>query len=86
MFAGPTRGTGRKRARRGAGREGGAAAPQPRGLELLLDGLATYFRDGYAAAVPILRRSQRAFGAGDARERATALEVAGGHLVRPPLG
>ena len=38
------------------------AAPRPPvlgGLELLLDGLATFFRDGYEASVPILRRSER---------------------------
>jgi DNA-binding CsgD family transcriptional regulator len=38
------------------------AAPPPPvlgGLELLLDGLATYFCDGYEAAVPVLRRSEK---------------------------
>jgi DNA-binding CsgD family transcriptional regulator len=38
------------------------AAPRPPvigGLELLLDGLATFFCDGYVASVPILRRSER---------------------------
>jgi RNA polymerase sigma factor (sigma-70 family) len=40
------------------------AAPRPPtlgGPELLLDGLATRFTDGYEAAVPILRRAQNAF-------------------------
>ena len=40
------------------------AAPRPpvlRGLELLLDGLATFFCESYEAAVPILRRAQDAF-------------------------
>ena len=36
----------------------------PRGPDLLLDGLATLFDDGYAAAVPILRQAQSAFDAG----------------------
>jgi len=38
------------------------AAPRPPvigGLELLLDGLATFFCDGYEAAVPILRQSEK---------------------------
>jgi DNA-binding CsgD family transcriptional regulator len=33
--------------------------PVPCGLELLLDGLATLFCDGYESAVPILRRSEK---------------------------
>jgi DNA-binding CsgD family transcriptional regulator len=40
------------------------AAPRPTilgGPELLLDGLATFFSQSYAAAVPILRRAERAF-------------------------
>jgi DNA-binding CsgD family transcriptional regulator len=40
------------------------AAPQPpnlRGLELLLDGLTTFFCDSYEASVPILRRAKDAF-------------------------
>jgi DNA-binding CsgD family transcriptional regulator len=38
------------------------ATPRPPllgGLELLLDGLATYFCDGYETAVPILRRAEK---------------------------
>src|SRR5215211_7797967 len=38
------------------------AAPRPPvlgGLELLLDGLATFFCDGYETAIPILRRSEK---------------------------
>jgi DNA-binding CsgD family transcriptional regulator len=40
------------------------AAPRPSvlgGPELLLDGLATFFCEGYEAAVPILRRAEHAF-------------------------
>ena len=37
------------------------APRKPRGIDLLLDGLATLFSDGYEAAVPILRQSQSAF-------------------------
>jgi DNA-binding CsgD family transcriptional regulator len=40
------------------------AAPRPlvlTGPELLLDGLATFFSDGYEAAVPVLRLAQKAF-------------------------
>jgi hypothetical protein len=66
------------------------AAPRPsvlRGPELLLDGLATFFCESYEAAVPILRRAQKAFDVGGLPvERATALEVARDRLVRPPMG
>ena len=44
------------------------SAPRPPvlgGLELLLDGLVTFFCDGYEAAVPILRRSERESDGGD---------------------
>ena len=43
-----------------------AAPPtrKPGGLDLLLDGLVALLTDTYAAAVPILRKTQRAFGAG----------------------
>lgn len=43
------------------------APPPPgpaRAPDLLLDGLASYYTDGYAAGVPILRRALEAFGAG----------------------
>jgi DNA-binding CsgD family transcriptional regulator/tetratricopeptide (TPR) repeat protein len=44
-----------------------APTPQhpPRGPDLLLDGLATLFSEGYAAAVPILRRAESAFDGAD---------------------
>ncbi|MFL5954642.1 MAG: LuxR C-terminal-related transcriptional regulator [Gaiellaceae bacterium] len=44
------------------------AAPRPpvlRGTDLLLDGLATLFGESYEAAVPILRRAQKAFDLSD---------------------
>jgi DNA-binding CsgD family transcriptional regulator len=37
------------------------AAPQPRAIDLLLDGLATRFTEGYAAGVPPLRNALGAF-------------------------
>jgi DNA-binding CsgD family transcriptional regulator len=44
-----------------AARRAPAALPTPRGIDLLLDGLATLFTGGYEAAVPILRQAQSAF-------------------------
>ena len=45
-----------------------SAAPRPlhdpRAPDLLLDGLAANFNEGYAAGVPILRRALTAFGSG----------------------
>ena len=40
------------------------APPTPRGIDVLLDGLATLFSDCYEAAVPVLRQTQSAFAAG----------------------
>ena len=37
------------------------APSKPRGIDRLLDALATFFSDGYEAAVPILRQAQSAF-------------------------
>ena len=84
MFAGRLAGAGRKRARRGAGREGGAdrRAP-PRGSDLLLDGLATFFSDSYEAAVPILRRAQDAFDVSDACPRPSSCAGSGWRPSRP---
>src|SRR5712691_4680442 len=44
-----------------AARTAPSALHTPRGIDLLLDGLATLFSDCYEAAVPILRRAQSAF-------------------------
>jgi DNA-binding CsgD family transcriptional regulator len=46
-------------------RAAGAAPPSPdapRAPDLLLDGLAAFYNDGYAAGVPMLRRALAAFG------------------------
>jgi DNA-binding CsgD family transcriptional regulator len=50
-----------------------APTPQhpPRGLDLLLDGLATLFSESYEAAAPILRGAERAFEAPGAEMPAT---------------
>jgi DNA-binding CsgD family transcriptional regulator len=44
-----------------AARASAPTALAPRGIDLLLDGLATLFSEGYVAAVPILREAQTAF-------------------------
>jgi DNA-binding CsgD family transcriptional regulator len=48
------------------------AAPSPRtpgAIDLLLDGLATQYNDGYAAALPILRKALSAFASGMSPEQ-----------------
>ena len=45
-----------------------AAPRRPRVPDLLLDGLAAYYVEGYAAGVPLLRRALSAFGAGMSAE------------------
>jgi len=52
-------------------RAAGAAPPPPqapRAPDLLLDGLATQYNDGYAASLPMLRRALAAFGDGMSAE------------------
>src|SRR5262249_5754255 len=49
-------------------RAASAAAPPvgvPRAQDVLLDGLATRFTDGYAASLPVLRQALNAFRSGD---------------------
>jgi len=64
IFAGPLAGPGASS--REVARAARAAPParEPRGLDLLLDGLVALLTDGYAAAVPLLRATQRVFGDG----------------------
>ncbi len=62
MFAGRLAGpSGTALAVAQAARTAPAPAHAPRGRDLLLDALATLFSESYEAAVPILRRAQRAF-------------------------
>ena len=70
-----------------AARAAPAAPKPPRATDLLLDGLATRFTDGYAAGVPPLRKALGAFrerGGIDGSRRALAL--AGVPLGRGPVG
>jgi DNA-binding CsgD family transcriptional regulator len=61
MFAGGLAADGSVRAAAEAARAAPAPAGPPRAPDLLLDGLAIRFTDGYAAAVPMLRRALCAF-------------------------
>jgi DNA-binding CsgD family transcriptional regulator len=61
MFAGRLGGAPDVRAAAEAARRAPAAAQPPRATDLLLDGLATRFTDGYAAGLPPLRRALDAF-------------------------
>jgi DNA-binding CsgD family transcriptional regulator len=62
-FAGPLAGAGASalEVARAARAAPPPASPTPRGIDLLLDGLATLFSEGYEAAVPILRQAQNSF-------------------------
>lgn len=51
-----------------AARRAPPAAQLPRPVDPLLDGLAMRFTEGYAAAVPLLRRALQAFRDGDGRD------------------
>ena len=65
IFAGPLAGPGASSpevAR--AAKAAPPAADEPRGLDLLLDGLVALLTETYATAVPILRETQRALGDG----------------------
>jgi DNA-binding CsgD family transcriptional regulator len=61
MFAGALADGGTVREVAEAARAGPAAPRPPSPADLLLDGLAVRFTDGYAAAVPMLRRALSAF-------------------------
>jgi DNA-binding CsgD family transcriptional regulator len=64
IFAGPLAGPGARSSEVAQAAQAAPPARTPRGLDLLLDGLVALLTDAYAAAVPILRKTQRAFGAG----------------------
>ena len=64
IFAGPLAGPGATSAEVAQAATTAPPARKPRGLDLLLDGLVALLTDTYAAAAPILRKTQRAFGAG----------------------
>jgi DNA-binding CsgD family transcriptional regulator len=64
IFAGPLAGPGGSSSEVAQAAKAAPPARKPRGLDLLLDGLVAVLTDTYAAAVPILRKTQRAFGAG----------------------
>ena len=58
----------------------------PRGPDLLLDGLVALLSDTYGAAVPILRQAKRAIEGETSQTRAAALDVGGDRLNTPPMG
>src|ERR671914_354099 len=62
IFAGPLAGPGASSPEVAQAAKGAPPASKPRGLDLLLDSLVALLTDTYAAAVPILRETQRAFG------------------------
>jgi DNA-binding CsgD family transcriptional regulator len=64
IFAGPLAGPGARSPEIAQAAIAAPPAQKPRGLDLLLDGLVALLTDTYAAAVPILRATQRAFGEG----------------------
>src|SRR5262249_14680940 len=64
IFAGPLAGPGASSPQLAKAAKAAPPARKPRGLDLLLDGLVALLTDTYPAAVPILRKTQRAFGRG----------------------
>jgi DNA-binding CsgD family transcriptional regulator len=61
IFAGPLAGPGASSPEIAQAARAAPSAQKPGGLDLLLDGLVALLTDTYAAAVPILRETQRAF-------------------------
>jgi DNA-binding CsgD family transcriptional regulator len=61
IFAGPLAGPGASSPDVAQAARAAPPAQKPGGLDLLLDGLVALLTDTYAAAVPILRKTQRAF-------------------------
>src|SRR6476620_10254307 len=64
IFAGPLAGPGASSSEVAQAAKAAPPAPEPRGLDLLLNGLVAPLTETYAAAAPILRKTQHAFGAG----------------------
>jgi DNA-binding CsgD family transcriptional regulator len=64
IFAGPLAGPGASSSEVAQAAKAAPPARKPRGLDHLLDGLVALLTATYAAAVPILRKTQLAFGAG----------------------
>jgi ATP/maltotriose-dependent transcriptional regulator MalT len=64
IFAGRLAGPGASAPEIAQAARGVPPARNPRGLDVLLDGFVALFSDGFAAAVPILRRAQNEFGDG----------------------
>jgi DNA-binding CsgD family transcriptional regulator len=76
MFAGPLAGGASVREVAEAARAAPAATAFPRAADLLLDGLATRFTDGYDAGMPLVRRALEAF-----REHASTEETLRWHWL-----
>jgi DNA-binding CsgD family transcriptional regulator len=64
IFAGPLAGPGASSSEVAQAAKAAPPARKPRGLDQLLGGLVALLTDTYAAAVPMLRKTQHAFGAG----------------------
>jgi DNA-binding CsgD family transcriptional regulator len=64
IYAGPLAGPGTRSPEVARAARAAPPARKPRGLDLLLDSLVALLTDTYAAAVPILRESRRAFEGG----------------------
>src|SRR5919106_11509 len=64
IFAGPLAGPGASSPEVAQAAKAAPSASKPRGLDLLLDSLVALLTGTYAAAVPTLRKTQRAFGDG----------------------
>jgi DNA-binding CsgD family transcriptional regulator len=64
IFAGPLAGPGASSSEVAQAAKAAPPARKPRGLDQLLGGLVVLLTDTYAAAVPMLRKTQHAFGAG----------------------
>jgi tetratricopeptide (TPR) repeat protein len=84
IFAGPLAGPGASSPEVAEAAKTAPPTRKPRGLDLLLDGLVALLTDTYAAAVPILRETQRAFGEGMSQDE--QLRWMWGGTAPPPRG